>query len=97
MPRLHVRPAAGDDVVAAFEWYEAHRAGLGSQFADEISRTYAAIEAAPLRFPVVLDDIRMAMVRRFPYLVYFALLDDAVSVIAVLHGHRSPVAWRQRR
>lgn len=64
-PRLFVRQAAKADVVAAFQWYESHRGGLGDAFAEEVSRTYAAIENRPAQFPVMLDDIRMALVHRF--------------------------------
>jgi toxin ParE1/3/4 len=71
VPRVFVRKAGKADVADAFAWYEARRNGLGLEFADEISATYAAIEEQPLRFPVVLDDIRMAVVHRFPYLIYF--------------------------
>ncbi len=95
--RLFVRRAAKADVVSAFHWYEAHRAGLGEAFADEVSRTYAAIEERPAQFPVMLDDIRMALVHRFPYVVYFVVLPRHISVIAVIHGHRNPQDWQQRR
>jgi toxin ParE1/3/4 len=97
VPRLFVRKAAKADAAEAFSWYEARRTGLGQEFADEIAAAYAAIEEQPLRFPVVLDDIRMVVVRRFPYLVYFAILKTGLSVIAVLHGHRDPQVWQRRR
>ena len=96
-PRLFVRRNATADVVSAFQWYESHRAGLGDAFSDEVSRTYAAIEDRPEQFPVVLDDIRMALVHRFPYVIYFVILPRHISVIAVIHGHRNPQVWRQRR
>lgn len=95
--RLFVRKAAKADVASAFDWYESHRTGLGAEFADEVSAVYAAIEEEPLRFPIVLDDIRMALVRRFPYVIYFVVLARHTSVIAVVHGHRKPQVWQQRR
>jgi plasmid stabilization system protein ParE len=94
---LFVRRAAKADVAHAFTWHEERRTGLGHEFADEVAATYAAIEEQPLRFPVVLDDIRMAVMHRFPYLVYFVVLPRGLSVIAVLHGHRDPQVWQRRR
>lgn len=96
-PRLFVRRVAKADVTAAFDWYEAHRTGLGVEFAEEVSTVYAAIDEQPLRFPIVLDDIRMALVRRFPYVIDFVVLPRQTSVIAVVHGHQRPQVWRQRR
>ena len=96
-PRLFVRKAAKADVVTAFEWYEAHRIGLGLEFAEEVSAIYSAIEEQPQRFPIALDDIRMALVHRFPYVIYFVVLERHASVIAVMHGHQNPQTWQQRR
>ena len=79
-PRLFVRRAARTDVASAFQWYDAHRAGLGGAFADEVGRTYSAIEDKPEQFPVMLDDIRMALVHRFPYVIYFVILPRHISV-----------------
>ena len=97
MPRLFVRKAAKADLAEAFAWYEARRAGLGHAFADEVAVAFAAIEEQPLRYPVMLEDVRMAIVRRFPYLVYFVVLERGISILAVLHGHRDPRVWQQRR
>jgi toxin ParE1/3/4 len=96
-PRLFVRRPAKADVAEAFDWYESHRTGLGGEFAEQISAVYAAIEEQPYRFPIVLDDIHMALVHRFPYVIYFVVLPRHTSVIAVVHGHRKPQVWRQRR
>ena len=97
MPRLFVRKAGKRDVATAYAWYQARREGLGDEFAEEIGAAFAAIEEQPLRFPVVIDDIRMAVVRRFPYLIYFVAAPRGTSVIAVLHGHRDPQVWQRRR
>lgn len=96
-PRLFVRKPAKADVATAYNWYEAHRAGLGDEFLEQVSAVYAAIEEQPQRFPIVLDDIRMALLRRFPYVIYFVVFPRHTSVIAIVHGHRRPQVWRQRR
>jgi toxin ParE1/3/4 len=97
VPRLFVRIAAKADLEEAFAWYEVRHVGLGQEFADEIAATYAAIEQQPLRFAVILDDVRMAVVRRFPYLIYFVVLPRGISILAILHGHGDPQVWQQRR
>ncbi len=71
--------------------------GSRCSFAAEVRATYATIEANPERFPLKVDDIRMALVHRFPYVIYFVVLPRHISVIAVLHGHRDPQIWQQRR
>ncbi len=41
--------------------------------------------------------IRRALVRRFPYAVYFAIEHDVIIVLAVLHVSRDPTEWQRRR
>jgi plasmid stabilization system protein ParE len=91
-----VRPAAANDIGDAFDWYEAQRAGLGRQFLDEIEACLGRIAARPEAFPVAMRDARRALVRRFPYSVYFRASDHEVRVLAVIHQSRDPRVWRGR-
>jgi toxin ParE1/3/4 len=51
----------------------------------------------PLAYPRVRGDTRRALVRRFPYAVYFRPTADETVVLAVMHGRRNPRRWRSRR
>ena len=95
--RLISEPAAGLDVEAAFEWYENERPGLGVEFLDELRAGYNRIAAGPLKYEALRGGIRRALLRRFPYAVYFALEENIVVVVAVLHASRDPAEWQRRR
>jgi plasmid stabilization system protein ParE len=88
--RLFVRPAARRDLVEAFRWYQGRSVGLGHEFLRAVAVTFAVVDRDPERFPVAFDDIRNAVVRRFPYVVYLVGLTGGVSVLAVMHGPRDP-------
>jgi toxin ParE1/3/4 len=85
------------DVEAAFEWYENERPGRGVEFLDELRATYNRIADAPLKYQELRAGIRRALLRRFPYAVYFAIEADTVVVVAVLHASRDPAEWQRRR
>ena len=95
--RLLSEPPADLDVEAAFEWYEHERAGLGLEFLDELRATYNRIAAGPFKYQELRGGIRRALLRRFPYAVYFAIDGDIVVVVAVLHASRDPAEWQRRR
>ena len=95
--RLFVRTPARRDLARAFGWYERQRTGLGHEFLRAVGVTFAAVDRAPEQFPLALDDIRKAQVRRFPYVVYFVALPGGVAVIAVAHGRQHPGRWQARR
>lgn len=95
--RLIAEPSADLDIVAAFDWYEKEQTGLGRQFLDEVRATYDRIADGPLAYQGIRVGIRRALVRRFPYTVYFAVEGDVVVVLAVLHVNRNPEEWQRRR
>ena len=55
------------------------------------------IASNPLAFPAVHGETRRAVVRRFPYGVYFRVIGDDVVVTAVMHGRRLPRRWQSRQ
>ena len=94
--RCIVRPAAAADIDDAFLWYEGQRPGLGHEFLAAADTLMDALAEHPFRYPIVHRDTRRALLRRFPYAIYFRVYDDVIVVIACMHGRRSPRRWRVR-
>ena len=69
--RLRAGARADLDVEATARWYERQRSGLGLDFLGELRAAYARIVAGPLGYQGVGWDTRRALLRRFPYAVYF--------------------------
>lgn len=91
-----VRSLAEADVREATRWYEGKQNGLGAKFILELDALYERIARAPQQFPEIERGIRRALLHRFPYAVYFIAGDDELVILAVLHQHRQPDAWRAR-
>jgi plasmid stabilization system protein ParE len=94
--RLIVRGAAEEDIAEAARWYEQRSPGLGSEFLRAVDVTLAEIARMPEHYPVVRGKARRALLRRFPYAIYFVATPDLVSVFACLHARRDPRHWRER-
>lgn len=76
-------------------WYEGQRTGLGGDFLKAVHRKLETIEAFPTRFAVQFEDVRIAMVDGFPYLILFSVGTANVSVIGVFHHGRDPRVWKR--
>lgn len=87
---LIIRTDAEAHIASGYGWYEEQRQGLGVEFVEALSFTIDAIESHPLRFPRVKRNLRRALVRRFPYGIYFLIRDDAIVVTGVRHLARDP-------
>jgi plasmid stabilization system protein ParE len=94
--RLVVGTAAEADVLDAALWYEQRSPGLGREFLRAVDAALAEIAAMPERYPIVHGEARRALLRRFPYGVYFVLTPGLVSVIACMHARRDPRRWQER-
>jgi plasmid stabilization system protein ParE len=78
------------DVVGAKNWYDAQQPGLGEEFVVALDRSLSLITRMPGSFPIVHRDVQRALLRRFPYALYFRQRDEAIEVIACLHTRRDP-------
>lgn len=95
--RPNIGRSAQADLRDAFRWYENQTPGLGREFTRAIRVTLSRVHRNPLHFPLIWEDVRKATVPRFPYSVYFVLLQNVPTVIAVIHSSRDPKTWMQRR
>jgi plasmid stabilization system protein ParE len=94
--RLTIQPQAEIDVADAIAWYEEQRRGLGGELLSELDSVMQRAVQTPFQFPQLKSNIRRALLRRFPYSVYFRVSDEIVELLAVLHQHRDPGTWQQR-
>jgi plasmid stabilization system protein ParE len=93
---LVFRSEVSQELDEIYSWYESQQLGLGDNFLEEIEETLERICQMPESYPAVYRDIRRAVVRRFPYTIYYRLVSSRLIVTAVFHGHRNPKAWQTR-
>ncbi len=91
-----LRAEAESEFDEAFDWYDSQRAGLGVAFAAEIESVFIRIAANPKQHNVVLADVRKAVLKRFPYCVFYRPHPDRIEMIAVFHSSRDPAIWQAR-
>jgi plasmid stabilization system protein ParE len=93
---LIVRALAEEDLLEAQAWYDEQRPGVGGEFRSTIDGLLNRVLERPPLYPKVYRNVRRAVVRRFPYLLYFVLVGDTVIVMACLHSKRDPALLRSR-
>jgi plasmid stabilization system protein ParE len=86
--RLHIDPRAEQEIADAATSYEATRPGYGPLFLTDIDHVVALLIAAPKLYQRVDDELRRAVLRRFPYNLYYRVRDPErlVEVIGCAHG-----------
>ncbi len=94
---LSVRPEAEPDILEAASRYEDQLEGLGERFLLDLETVFEHIGDNPRRFPKILAAVHRALLRRFPYSVYFEIEEETAVVIAVLHQSRQLGLLEERR
>ena len=94
--RLIFNPSIPADLTAALEYYDAISPALGDRFRSQVEQRLDDIAVRPESFPLDVFPIRFANIDQFPYLIFFSLKSDIVSVIAIAHGSSKPDVWRNR-
>lgn len=94
--RIVIRPEAEGDLEEAYRWYEEQVPGLGTDFLLCFEEGLAKIERRPQGYPVVRKDIRRLLIRRFPYGIFYLVVEDSIIVLGVFHARRDPKQWAAR-
>lgn len=95
--KLSFHRAVQGEVAEACDWYDDRREGLGNEFFQELERVLAVISLHPTFFSPHTRGRRKAQMKRFPYGIYYRILEDRVSVLAVCHHKRDPNHGVHRR
>lgn len=85
-----------EEAEAAVVWYAERNVAAARAFADELKVAVASIAEDPTRLPTLGPERFFFLMKRFPYLLVYRVLDDRVQVLAVAHVSRRPGYWRNR-
>ena len=89
-------PEAELEFLLAIDFYEDKESGLGRDFALEINSTVERILTYPDAWPVIEEDIRRSLVKRFPFGVLYSKLEEEIVIVAIMHFNREPGYWKER-
>jgi plasmid stabilization system protein ParE len=88
-------PEARAEFDEAANWYQEHT-GRGAAFTASVQETLDRIAALPRLYAVIEQDVRRAVVLRFPYAVLYRIESDCILVVAVFHAKRDSAVWQAR-
>ncbi len=85
--RIVVTRIARDETLQAYDYYENIRDGLGEEFLLELEYCYERLSQNPSAYSFIDKDfgIRDMRIPRFPFVIIFSIVKDAV-VIAYIHN-----------
>lgn len=77
-------------------FFETKREGLGLRFLSAVEAAVAHIREHPEASPVIIQNIRCKVLRRFPYSILYSIQSDRIRILAVANQRRRPFYWHGR-
>lgn len=80
----------------AIDWYAQRDKSLAIDFVIKIRNVFNRIAVLPKMHHAVYRDVRKAVVKRFPYVVFYREEAMELIVISIIHSARHDDVWKQR-
>ena len=96
MKSVFFHQAAKDELLISRDYYDELVFGLGKSFLIEVERCLNIIKSNPLAYPIVRQNIRKAVIMKFPFSILYKLEDKNVYILAIMHQKRKPNYWSKR-
>nr|WP_136250460.1 type II toxin-antitoxin system RelE/ParE family toxin [Ningiella ruwaisensis] len=98
MHELLFHPDTTEEIKSSFDWYQEQVKGLGYEFIQELDEAFNSIHSLPLTWPKMGQYHRRFILSRFPYSVIYKNVEKkTIYVVAIMHNHRKPGYWNDRK
>ena len=84
------------DFDKSYEFYYEDSSKVAETFFNQINLCFENIKQNPKSFPIAHKDLRKYVVKKFPFVIYYRILDTEIQVIAIFHTSRNPEIWNER-
>lgn len=94
--RLFISREAEADLAEVIEWLADRSPELPARYEADLEHVYSSILDHPEFWPVVYRRFHRALLRKFPYSVFYVVETDAIVVMGVVHQAREESTWKRR-
>ena len=89
-------PLVSEDLATAVAYYDEISVDLGNRFRASVRDRIAMITDRPDSFGRIHEQLRAAMVDRFPYVVLFEHEIESVAILGIFHAASDREGWFDR-
>ena len=84
------------DFDKSYEFYYEDSSKVADTFFKRINLGFENIKQNPNTFPIAYKDVRKFVVKKFPFVIYYRIINTVIQVIAIFHTSRNPEIWNER-
>ncbi len=87
---------ADEELADAMMFYLGESPMAADRFIDEFDRARKEILRDPLRNPRYEGELRVKVLRDFPFSIYYLIEETEIVLVAIMHQARKPGYWKDR-
>ncbi|MBK9332424.1 MAG: type II toxin-antitoxin system RelE/ParE family toxin [Ignavibacteria bacterium] len=92
-----LRPEVYSDLKESFQWYSDQHEILGMEFIEQIESCFERIKSNPYSYQLIKKNLRRAIVRKFPFGIFYQIENNEIIIFAIFHLSRLPGNVKRRR
>jgi len=93
---LEISDEAENDFDNSYEYYYEDSPNVADAFFQRINFSLEIIKKSPLSFQEIHKTLRKFTVMKFPFVIYYQVVDYTIQIIAIFHTSRNPKIWTER-
>ncbi len=93
---LIIHKLAVEDILEIARWYDLQSPGLGNRFEQYLEECLNSIYKNPTAHNKATETTRRALVKKFPYIIFFEVKQEIIHIYGVIHSRRNPAMMKKR-
>ncbi|MDP3433967.1 MAG: type II toxin-antitoxin system RelE/ParE family toxin [Bacteroidota bacterium] len=93
---IEISDEAEIDFDKSYEYYFEDSPKVADAFFRRINVSFENIKQNPFTFPVAYKNVRKYVMKKFPFVIYYQIVNSIIKVIAIFHTSRNPEIWNER-
>uniref|UniRef100_UPI004049AC05 type II toxin-antitoxin system RelE/ParE family toxin n=1 Tax=Flavobacterium sp. TaxID=239 RepID=UPI004049AC05 len=86
--KIIILEEAKSDVRESITWYKNINPIFSKRFTNSFSNSVKQIKENPYQYQIRYDEVRVVLLRTFPYLIHFSIDNETIVIKAVFHTSR---------
>jgi plasmid stabilization system protein ParE len=93
---LHLHEGARSEFFQATAYYAEISTRLADRFVNEVESVLISIAQNPFRYRTYRGSYRVKSLKKYPFSIFYRVMEDRVMVLAIYHQSREPGRWIAR-
>ena len=94
--KIRILKGAKNDLEEGFDFYEMQEPGIGAYFLTSLSSDIDSLKLYAGIHPQTVTGYYRMLAHRFPFVIYYKIVEDEIRIYAVLDTRRSPTLHYRR-